>query len=52
MSKSIHIINKNFRGLTKIELNEQFIDPNSELAEWGRKLSIKKEVKKKRKNNK
>lgn len=52
MSKSIHITSKNFKGLTKIELSEQFIDPNSELAEWGKKISIKNEVKKRRKNNK
>jgi len=49
MSKSIHITGKNFRGLTKIELKEQFGDSNSELAEWSKKLSIKKEVKRRRK---
>lgn len=52
MSKSIHITKKNFKGLTKAELDEQAQDPNSELREWGRKSAIKKEVKKNRKNEK
>jgi hypothetical protein len=50
MSKSIHITRKKFKGLTKVELDEQAQDPNSELSEWAKKSSIKKEVKKKRKN--
>jgi len=49
MSKSIHITKKNFKGLTKTEIDEQALDPSSELNEWGRKSSIKKEVKKNRK---
>jgi hypothetical protein len=52
MSKSIHITKKNFKGLTKTEIDEQAQDPNSELSEWARKSSIKKDVKKKRKNEK
>jgi len=52
MSKSIHITKKNFKGLTKTELDEQAQDTNSELREWARKGSIKKEVKKNRKNEK
>jgi len=52
MSKSIHITKKNFKGLTKAQLDEQAQDPNSELNKWVRKSSIKKEVKKKRKNEK
>ena len=48
MSKSIHITIKNFRGLTKNELNEQVLDPNSEMAEWSKKRSIKSEIKKRR----
>jgi len=52
MSKSIHITKKNFKGLTKAELDEQAKDPNSEFNEWVRKSLIKKEVKKKRKNEK
>ena len=49
MSKSIHITIKNFRGLTKNEQNEQVLDPNSEMAEWSKKSSIKSEIKKRRK---
>jgi len=52
MSKSIHITRKNFKGLTKAEIDEQARDPNSKLNEWVRKSLIKKEVKKKRKNEK
>jgi len=51
MSKSIHVTVKNFRGLTKAQLDEQLIDPNSDLAQWSKKSSIKKEIKKKRKFN-
>jgi TfoX/Sxy family transcriptional regulator of competence genes len=49
MSRSIHITKKNFKGLTKKELDEQAEDPNSELREWVRKSELKKEVKKTRK---
>jgi len=52
MSKSIHITKKNFKGLTKAELDEQAQDPNSELNQCSQKSLLKKEVKKKRKNNK
>ena len=52
MSKSIHATKKNFKGLTKAELDEQARDPNSELNEWARKNALKKEVKKNRKNEK
>ena len=52
MSKSIHITKKNFKGLTKAELHEQSLDPNSELTEWVKKSALKKEIKKKRKNEK
>ena len=52
MSRSIHITRKNFKGLTKKELDEQAEDPNSELREWVRKSELKKEVKKERKNEK
>jgi TfoX/Sxy family transcriptional regulator of competence genes len=52
MSRSIHITKKNFKGLTKKELDEQAEDPNSELREWVRKSELKKEIKKKRKNEK
>ena len=52
MSRSIHITKKNFKGLTKLELDEQAEDPESELREWVRKSLLKQEVKKKRKNEK
>jgi hypothetical protein len=42
MSKSIHITIKNFRGLTKIELNEQLLEPSTELAEWKKNVNKKK----------
>ncbi len=49
MSNSIHITKRNFKGLTKKELDEQAVDPNSELRQWGRKSLLKEEVKKTRK---
>jgi len=52
MSRSIHITKKNFKGLSKKELNEQAEDPNSELRQWARKSLLKKDVKKNRKNEK
>jgi hypothetical protein len=52
MSKSIHITIKNFRGLTKTELDEQSTDSNSDLKHWSNKSAIKKEIKKKRKIDK
>ena len=52
MSKSIHITKKNFKGLTKTELDKQAEDPNSELRQWSRKSLLKKEVIKERKNKK
>ena len=47
MSRSIHITKKNFKGLSKKELDEQANDPNSELKQWGRK-KIQKGLKEKR----
>lgn len=52
MSRSIHKTFKDVRGLTKNELNEQYNDPDSDLAVLASKISIKKEVKKNRKQNK
>ena len=52
MSKSIHITIKDFRGLTKTELDEQSSDSNSDLKKWSKKSTIKKEMKKLRKINK
>lgn len=49
MSKSIHVTIKNFRNLTKEEINEQFLDPNSNLNKWSEKTEIKKKVKLERK---
>jgi len=46
MSRSIHITKKNFKGLTKVELDAQANDPNSELNQWAKKSALKKEVKK------
>jgi hypothetical protein len=42
MSGSIHITSRNFKGLTKTEIDEQFIDSTSELSQWSEKLQIKK----------
>lgn len=44
MSKSIHVTIKNFRGLTKSQIDEQSNDPNSDLKKWGKKSAIKKET--------
>lgn len=52
MSNSIHITIKNFRNLTKAELEEQYNDPESELTQWAQKSGIKRDVKKLRKRNK
>lgn len=52
MSRSIHITRKNFKGLTKKELDEQTENPNSELREYVRKSELKKEIQRKRKNEK
>lgn len=52
MSRSIHKTFKDVRGLTKNELNEQYNDPDSDLALLASKIGIKKQVKKKRKQDK
>ena len=52
MSKSIHITMKDFKGLTKNEIDEQFSDPNSDLVAFAKKRIIKKNVKKERKQKK
>jgi hypothetical protein len=49
MSKSIHITIKNFRGLTKEEIDKQASEPDSDLNKWSEKKRIKKEVKSERK---
>jgi hypothetical protein len=52
MSKSIHTTYSALKGLTKKELEEQFLDANSDLAILGHKSHIKSEVKTERKNKK
>lgn len=53
MSRSIHTAySKDIFGLTKNELDEQFIDPTSDLASLAKKSTIKRNVKKERKNKK
>ncbi len=49
MSRSIHITRKNFKRLTKKEIDEQSNDLNSELRQWGKKSLLKKAIKKNRK---
>lgn len=50
MSRSIHTTHKDLKGLTKRELDEQFNDPNSDLAALAKKSSLKKKVLKTRKH--
>jgi len=52
MSRSIHTTYKDLKGLTKRELDEQFNDPNSDLAALVKKSSVKKKVLKERKQKK
>ncbi len=52
MSRSNHTTNKNLRGLTKLELNEQFNDHNSDLAILAVKSTFKKKILKDRKQKK
>ena len=49
MSRSIHVTIKNFKGLTKKELDEQAILPDSDLNQWAEKKHIKKDVEESRK---
>lgn len=44
MSRSIHTTHKDLKGLTKRELDEQFNDPNSDLASLAKKSFLKKKV--------
>jgi hypothetical protein len=53
MSRSIHTTySKNIFGLTKRELEEQYNDPYSDLANLAEKSTIKSKVKTERKNKK
>jgi hypothetical protein len=49
MSKNIHITIKDFKGLSKTEIDKQASDPNSDLNKWNEKSKIKREVKLERK---
>ena len=44
MSRSIHVTIKNFKGLTKREIDEQATQTNSDLKQWVEKKKIKKAV--------
>jgi hypothetical protein len=53
MSRSIHTTySKDIFGLTKRELEEQYNDPDSDLASLAEKSTIKSKVKTERKNKK
>lgn len=52
MSRSIHVTRKNFKELTKSEIDDQANEPDSDLTQWSKKSKIKKEIKAKRKNKK
>ncbi|MFN8153821.1 MAG: hypothetical protein U0Y08_05980 [Bacteroidia bacterium] len=50
MSRSIHTTQKDLKGLTKKELDQQFNDPDSDLAQLVKKSKVKKKAKAKRKH--
>lgn len=52
MSRSIHTTQKDLRGLTKKEIDEQLTDPDSDLSAFGKKSSLKKKIGKERKQMK
>jgi hypothetical protein len=52
MSKSFHVTRKKLTKYTKKELDEMVDDPDSELAEYAQKRSVKKKVKQERKSSK
>ena len=52
MSRSIQTTKKDFKGLTKAEIDDQSLDPNSDLTLWNKKSQIKRKVKKNRKAKK
>ena len=51
MSRSIHTTIKHLKGLTKTEIDEQVIEPNSDLNQLSKKSLLKETVKQKRKEN-
>jgi len=52
MSRSIHTTYKDVKGLTQLELDKQFDDPNSDLNALAKKASIKKKIIENRKQEK
>ena len=52
MSRSYHVTIKDFKGLTKKEIDEMAQDPNSKIQEWADKKNIKKTTIKDRKVSK
>jgi hypothetical protein len=52
MSRSIHVTRRDFKGLTKSEIDEQVNQLDSDLTHWSKKSKIKNETKAKRKNQK
>lgn len=52
MSDSYHVTIKNFRRCSKLELNKQAKDDKSDLSQWAEKRSVKREVKRVRKDEK
>jgi len=49
ISRSIHVTRRNFKGLTKTEIDAQSNDTHSDLMQWTKKKEIKKSQKKRRK---
>jgi len=49
MSRSYHVTAKDFKKLTKKELEDMALDPKSKLNEWATKSSVKKTTAKQRK---
>jgi hypothetical protein len=52
MSRSIHTTYKDLIGLSKTEIQEQFKDPDSDLAALAKKSAIKRRILKVRKEHK
>ncbi|WP_225000411.1 hypothetical protein [Cesiribacter sp. SM1] len=52
MSKSYHVTGKDFKGLTQKEIDEMAEDKDSLLHEYAEKSKVKREIKKKRREDK
>jgi hypothetical protein len=50
MSRSIHITKRNFKDLSKKEIDDQVVDPHSDLNQWVRKSVIKKDIRENRRD--